>query len=212
MQPIRSIYFDQQEILNNILFLHNKNNPLDLDCTYSKGVFYKGGKVRKPRLKTDKFPQTPDTIEADSTNLPFANSIVSSIMFDPPFIIHGKVKETKRNSCIMFKRFSGYENYEQLKNHYYFTLKECFRVLNDEGIVIMKIQNTVSSGKQHMTHYFTIKSAIEIGFYVLDEFVLLNKQKITSFGGKWKEQQHAMKHHSFFLVFKKTNKKVNYNL
>ena len=44
---------------------------------------------------------------------------------------------------------------------------------------------------------------MELGFYPVDEFVLQAKSKITSFGGRWKTQKHAMKMHSYFLVFKK---------
>jgi len=51
---------------------------------------------------------------------------------------------------------------------------------------------------------------MDIGFYVKDEFVLHNKSKLTSFGGKWHTQQHAMKHHSYFLVLKKVKNKVDY--
>ncbi len=42
--------------------------------------------------------------------------------------------------------------------------------------------------------------------------MLHNKSKMTSFGGRWKTQQHAMKHHSYFLVLKKCNININYEL
>lgn len=209
---IKSINNNQQEIINDILYLHNNGNPIDLDVTYSKGVFYKNGVVKEPIYKTDKYPQTEDTIQAESTNLPFENEQFNCIMFDPPFMVGGKTyKENKEGSSIILKRFSIYHSYDELKDHYYNTLKELYRVLKQGGIVIMKLQNTISSGKQHMTHFFTVKSAIELGYYVQDEFILESKSKMTSFGGRWKKQQHAMKYHSYFLVLRKVKNKVNYD-
>jgi len=76
----------------------------------------------------------------------------------------------------------------------------------------MKLQNTVSSGKQHLTHFFTISEALSAGFYPKDEFVLESRGKITSFGGRWKTQKHAMKYHSYFLVFEKSKTKIDYTI
>ena len=211
MEIVRSIGKDQQIIINNILKLHNNNQPIDLDVTYSKGVFYKNGKVEQPKFKTDLQPQTEDTLQASSDNLPFEDNSLKCIMFDPPFMIGGKTyKENKEGSSIILKRFSIYHSFDELKEHYYKTLKELYRILDKDGIVIMKLQNTISSGKQYMSHFYTCKSAIDVGFYIQDEFILESKSKMTSFGGRWKTQKHAMKYHSYFLVLRKTNKKINY--
>ena len=129
-------------------------------------------------------------------------------MFDPPFVIAGKTyKDNGEGSSKIAKRFSAYENYDELMKHYERTLKEAYRLLKDDGILIVKCQNTVSGGKQYFSHFFLMSAAIQLAFYPKDEFVLVNKSKMTSFGGRWSKQEHAMKHHSYFLVFKK--KKVN---
>ena len=212
--PIRSVSYSQEEIINNILALHAPEGVIDADVTYSKGVFYKSGVVKQPRLKFDLEPQTADTIASDSRSLPLEVQSVNCIMFDPPFVIAGNTYKTNtdENSSRIAKRFSAYSNFEQLKEHYYNSLKEFHRVLKDGGIVIFKCQNTVSGGKQLFSHYFILKSAIELGFYPKDEFVLLSKSKMTSFGGRWNKQQHAMKYHSYFLVLKKEKKNINYGL
>jgi hypothetical protein len=54
---IKSVSYDQQEILNNILKLHVPSGVYDCDLTTSKGNFYKNGVVPMPRLKYDKHPQ-----------------------------------------------------------------------------------------------------------------------------------------------------------
>jgi hypothetical protein len=212
--PIRSISYSQEEIINNILALHAPHGVIDADVTYSKGVFYKSGVVRQPKLKFDLEPQTPDTIRANSGELPLTDNCLDCIMFDPPFVIAGKTYKTNTddNSSKIAKRFSAYENFEQLKEHYYKSLVEFYRVLKNKGIVIFKCQNTISGGKQLLSHYFIISTAISLGFYPKDEFVLLSKAKMTSFGGRWAKQQHAMKYHSYFLVLKKDRRRINYDL
>jgi hypothetical protein len=46
--------------------------------------------VKQPKLKFDLTPQTEDTIQASSSNLPLEDSSVKCSMFDPPFVIAGK--------------------------------------------------------------------------------------------------------------------------
>jgi len=216
MEIIKSHSNSQYEIIRDILRLHNMSLKIELDPTYSKGIFYKNSKglVEEPVYKFDLTPQTEDTVQSSSDNLPLENSSIRSIMFDPPFVISGKtVNDSKEGSCKISKRFGSYFSYEELKNHYRDSLVEFHRILKPEGLLIFKLQNVISSGKQHFTHYFVMKEALKIGFYPLDEFVLISKSKMTSFGGRWKTQQHAMKYHSYFLVFRKTQKKsINYDI
>lgn len=213
MKIIKSVSNSQEEIIENIIELHSSNKQIDVDLTYSKGQFYKNKVVKEPTYKFDLSPQTEDTIQSSSETCPLESNSVKTIMFDPPFIIAGKTYNSNVDgSSKIAKRFGAYENYEQLKEHYYNTLKECYRLLEENGIVIFKLQNTVSGGKQYFTDYFVKKSAIELGFYIKDEFILHNKSKMTSFGGRWKTQQHAMKHHSYFLVLKRIKTKINYDI
>lgn len=210
---IKSIGNNQQEIINDILFLYNDNNPIYLDCTYSKGIFYKNGKVKQPIIKMDLEPQCDDVTKADFTAMPIESNTISSVMFDPLFLITGKTyKQNKEGSSIIAKRFTGYENFEELKKSYKGALVEIYRILKEKGIVIVKCQNTISGGKQHFSHYFILKTALELGFYPLDEFILESKSKITSLGGRWKKQRHSWKYHSFFLVLQKKQCRVNYDV
>ena len=211
MEIIRSTNNSQEKIISDILKLHNEGKEIDLDCTYSKGVFYKNGIVPEPKIKSDLKPQVAGVIPADSGSLPFPKDSMNCIMFDPPFIVQGPLTPGKEGSTLMFKRFSGYANYDELKNHDARTIKAAFDTLKKDGILIFKLQNTVSSGKQRMTHFFVMTEAIKQGFYPKDEFVLLSKSKMTAFGTRWKTQRHAMKYHSYFMVFKKCGININYD-
>ena len=72
-----SILYSNDEILKNIMLLYDIGR-FDLDCTYSTGVFWR--KLPQHRKKAD---------------LPFEDTIMDSIMFDPPFVIAG---ETYKNN------------------------------------------------------------------------------------------------------------------
>lgn len=213
MNDIKSINDNQQQILNDIITLYNNGNPFDCDPTFSKGVFYKNNIVPEPRLKFDLIPQKNNIVKASSDNLPIGSSSINSIVFDPPFVISGKTwKDSNEGSCKITKRFGSYYSFVELKTHYYNSLKEFHRILLNKGIVVFKYQNTISSGKNYFTDLFVKNSAIDIGFNLVDEFILLSKSKMTSFGGRWKTQRHALKYHSYFLVLRKETNKVDYKL
>jgi len=209
---IKSINFSQQDIINNIIKLHIPSGEIDCDPCFSKGVFYKNGKVKEPKYKFDIEPQREDVIKCDCKNLPLNNDSINSLIFDPPFLcsIGPSLKNSKPGSNLMHKRFSSFFSMPELWKFYEDSMKEFYRILNDNGILIFKCQDTVSGGINYFSHYLIMKKAIEIGYYPKDMFVLLAKSRMSS--PNHKNQQHARKFHCYFLVFQKTKCKVNYNL
>jgi hypothetical protein len=205
---IKSVYNSNYEVIKNIMELY-QIEQFDLDCTYSKGAFWKN--LPEPKIKSDLYPINNDIILANSENLPFDDNSIGSIMYDPPFVIAGKTyKENRDGSSKIAKRFEGYESYKKLTENYFNTLTELYRVCKDNGFVIMKCQDTVSGGKNHFTHVMVMNMALQIGFYPRDLFILLAKMRLNSFGTKWTKQEHARKYHSYFWVFEKVSPKVKY--
>ena len=208
-KPVKSIYSTNDDVISNIMKLYNIEQ-FDLDCTYSSGNFWKN--LKGPKIKTDLFPKNDTIIQADSENLPFEDGSMTSIMYDPPFVIAGKsYRENKEGSSIIAKRYEGYESYSHLTRNYYNTLKELYRITEKGGIVVFKCQDTVSGGKNHFTHCLVMNMAVHIGFYPRDMFVLHNNVRINSFGTKWTKQEHARKYHSYFWVFEKIKPRVKYD-
>jgi len=209
-KPVKSVYTSNLECIRNIMELY-KIDRFDLDCTYSKGNFWKN--LPEPIYKSDLFPVNDHVIQSNSENLPFLDNSMNTIMYDPPFIVSGKTyKENKQGSSIIAKRFEGYDTYDKLLNNYYLTLSELYRICNQYGFVVVKCQDTISGGRQYLTHVNVINMGFQIGFYPKDLFILTNNVRLNSFGGKWKKQMHARKYHSYFLVFEKIKPKVSYNL
>ena len=204
--PVRSISFNETEIINNILRLHVEGGQIDLDPTYSIGNFYKPLSI-KPKHKFDICPQIEGVLQADSRQLPFGAGEIKSIMFDPPFVIGGANYETnKEGSSIIAKRFGNFTSWEELQEMYSSSLQEFYRILAPNGVLIFKCQDVIVSSKQYISHVYIINEAVRIGFYCKDLFVYCVRVRITDV----RVQQHARKYHSYYLVFKKTNTKINY--
>jgi len=208
MSIIKSVYDNEEVIIDAILKLHC-THAIQLDPTYSKGNFYKG-KIKQPKLKYDLYPQSDDVIKANAESLPIENNSLHTIMFDPPFLAtKGPSLKKKDNSNRINKRFGVYPTEIELHTFYINALKEFYRILDKNGILIFKCQDKVSSGKQYLSHVFIINEAEKLGFYTKDIFILLAKMRIVADWQK-KNQKHCRKFHSYFIVFEKSNKKIKY--
>lgn len=212
MELIKNTSYNQYEIIQNILKLYNKEQSIECDITYSVGQFYKQNKfkndngetvviqLQQPKYKFDLYPQTEDTVKLETEGvIPLDDNSVSSIMFDLPFIIHGssKIKDTSR----IVNRFSVYVNREALYRSYYLWIKECYRVLKPDGILIVKHQNVISSQCFMTSVEYSWLIAESVGFNTVDSFTLLAKSRIKS---NIKRQMHARRYDSTFKVLKKT--------
>lgn len=192
---IKSISYDQQEIINNILTLYNHSAPIDLDPCYNLGMFYKNGKVKEPFYKSDINPIAPGVIKCDVRNLPFENEL-QCVIFDPPFIVSGK--ESK-----MGIRYGYFDKISELKQLYLDSLISLQRALKNKGILIVKCQDFVNGRRNYIMLNYVLNIAKNLNFEVLDLFILLSKTRPTK---AIKNQQHARKYHSYFVVLKKNNK------
>jgi len=197
MSIIKTIGHEQDEMIKNIIDLHC-DGQVDVDPTYSKGMFYDSGLVPQPRYKFDLFPQTEDTVRCAAEALPFDDGQVGSIIFDPPFLV-GYTKPNKTG--IMGKRFGGFRYIQDLWSWYDLCLPEFHRILKKKGKLVFKCQDTVSSGKQWLSHVHVINKAEECGFYTKDLFVLLAYNRMI--GHNHANQKHARKFHSYFVIFEK---------
>lgn len=207
---IKSISYNQKEILFNIMQLHNNGNGFDCDITYSSGKFYSDCdeefNIPQPQLKMDVMPLSEDVIKIEPFKpLPLDDNTITSIVIDLPFVIAPKNAVSKDGSNVMINRFSSFYPCDDLFSNYYFWIKEAYRVLKEDGILVFKCQATITSARQLMTPEMSWMFATSCGFYCLDQFFLLAKNRLHS--GKIKQQQHARKYTSTIYVFKKTEKK-----
>ena len=204
---IKSLSFNQQEIIQNIISLYIPSKQIDLDPTYSKGIFCKNAPFNQPTLKYDLYPQAEGVLQGDCRKLPLQGQSINSIMFDPPFLATtGKSLASNENNNLINNRFGVYANEQALHQMYLDSLKEFWRILKPNGILIFKCQDKVSSGKQYMSHVYIMNMAEKIGFYTLDLFILGVENRLVA---DWqRNQKHARKFHSYFWVFQKPKNKI----
>lgn len=200
---IKSYGFNQQEIIRDILILHNHGRRIHLDPCFSVGNFYKNGIVESPEIKSDINPLSAGVLKLDVRELPFASSSIKSVLFDPPFLISnspGRAKPYK-----MCQRFGSFESVDELKQFYYDSLLSLQRVLKHGGLLIFKCQDFVSGRKQHLILPYICVLARELNFALRDLFVLLSRSRLLT---PLKRQQHARKYHCYFLVLKNNKRNI----
>lgn len=177
---IKSIGYDQSEIIRNILKLHVPAGKIDCDPTFSTGAFYNGTGIDAPQYRFDISPQRNDVVQADASHLPLADECISCMMLDPPFLATKGKSLQSTDGNIISRRFGVYPDEKSLHRCYSDMLSEAYRVLKPDGILIFKCQDKVSSGKQYMSHVYIMNEAARIGFYPKDLFVLLAKSRLVA--------------------------------
>lgn len=196
-----SVFYNEQELLKTILDIHNESKAIDLDPMYNKGMFYKD-LIEKPRLRFDinADDKNYDCEFGDATDLPLDDKSVSSMILDPPFMfgVHG---QTLNN--IMTKRYTMYQDWQELKNDYESIINEAYRVLEPQGMLIFKCQDYTDS-KTTFTHNLVYRLAVDAGFYAKDLAILVKENKI--YNGNT-TQRHLRKTHTYFYVFIKSRRK-----
>ena len=88
-----------------------------------------------------------------------------------------------------------------VRDLYYYGAVEAWRVLRCGGTLIVKCQDEVSANKQWLTHVEIINDYEQMGFYTKDLFVVVRQNRAGM--SRVRQQVHARKNHSYFLVFTK---------
>jgi hypothetical protein len=200
---IKSINFDQSDIIANILELHAPGG-IDLDMTYNLGLMYGDRRDIQPKRKGDINPNLGHDVEKlDSRILKnFKDGSLKCVMYDPPFFASGG------EGGIMGDKYSSYTSMDELFSGYSQTLAASWRVLAKHGVLIFKCQDSIYGRVQWMTHCEVMNMAVAQGFYPLDLFIVLAKNRMIQ--TNFQNQNHARKFHSYFWVFQKKNSLARY--
>lgn len=190
-----SVFESDSEILKAISDIFLKGEWFDLDCTYSKGVFYYD--IEQPKFKSDLVPLYDDVLQDDSTKLEhFEDNSLKSVVFDPPFLFR---KRKSENNDKISARFSYFSSFEDLLDMYKKSLDCINRKLAKGGWLFFKCQD-MTDGKFYCTHNEIINYATNNGYELKDIIIKKSKSKLQRDA---KQQNCVAKIHSYWIILKK---------
>ena len=197
---IKTTQYKNDSILKDILHLYCNDAPtFECDLTFSVGNFYQTKKeffLPYPPFKYDKFPANEDVHPLDKAEEELEDDSLNSVIADPPFLIGTSKSMTK-----MAQRFTKFQTEDECKEANKNLLTIAYHKLKKGGILAYKIQDTkISADYQSWEHIWLYNMAEELGFKMVDMFVLVSNNNGTPLTGT---QRSAKKNHSYIMVFKK---------
>lgn len=203
--PLASVWYGEDpELLEQMLDFYPRKKPQKiLDATVNGGRFWRNSK--RPVTGMDIDPRYNPGILADNANMPLQNASFDVIVYDPPHVPN-QGRDNKKDFNTRF----GLVLRSSKENHYTFThtfppfLREAYRVLKTEGILLCKITDYVHHHRYQWAHIELINAASDVGFMPCDCIVKIRKGPIID--PKWKRAHHTRRQHCYWLVFRKSKK------
>lgn len=218
-------------VFPQILSLHVPQGSKVADVTFGKGVFWK--KVPPGQyevLASDisakgndgvlSFMEVQDGI--DLRDLPYEDESIDCVVLDPPYMeglyrdyeshlagsgTHATFRHHYSNGKTTPWKQGSPKWHDAVTDLYIRGGIEAYRVLRQNGILIVKCQDEVSANKQRLTHVEIITAYESIGLHAKDLFVVVRTNKAGV--SRLKKQEHARKNHSYFLVFQKRKVRIS---
>ena len=167
-----------------------------LDPTYGKGTWWK--KWRPVNLVTHDI--VIDGV--DFRDVPHNDWEFGQVAFDPPYVSIGGRKTSGMKE--MHERYGmdlTSKNPAELQFFINAGMKECIRVLRPGGVLVMKCQDYVSSGKLFPGTFHTLEHAInKCGLELVDRFEHIGTPRPQP---RRRQQVHARRNLSTLFVFRK---------
>ncbi len=179
-----------------------------LDMTYGKGTFWK----KAPKfwdVTTNDIDPNRGEFSYDFRELPmeWTNSF-EAVVFDPPYMAGhvgkngpsggSEIKDALQN------RYKVYDSeinlVEDVFELYKGGIEEAHRILEKKGMLILKCQDQVESGRNKWLHIWLHNYCVQGRWWPVDLFVMVRNNKPPM---RHKHQIHARKNHSFWWVFRK---------
>ncbi|TKX45168.1 DNA methyltransferase [Halorubrum sp. ARQ200] len=223
---ILSAYVSRNDdVLPRTLDLHVEKGSTIADVTYGKGNFWTNVNLNDYEVyASDLDPgKSPSGYPVDCRDLPYEDNSLDAIVLDPPYREgffrqnkdmlatgdeeHDRFRKAYSNGEVLDTKGSKY--HQAVLDLYWEAGIEAHRVLKEDGTLIVKTQDEVSSNTQELTHIqITNFYEKELDLYTKDLFVVVRLGKPAVSG--MNNQVHARKNHSYFLVYEmNTNDPVN---
>ena len=137
----------------------------------------------------------------DFRDMWFVDEFFDAVTFDPPYVSVGGRSTSGINGMHAAYGMDGAPLTPQgVQDDIDAGLAECFRVVEKGGIVLVKVQSYISSGKLWPGTFLTYNAAIGIGFKLEDHLCHISGARPQPTG---RPQQHARRNQSDLLILRR---------
>ena len=203
--PLGSVWEgEDSELIEHILKLYPRRVPRKiLDATVNVGRFWRGSRRRVIGMDID--TSYSPLIVGDNLCMPFCDQSFDVVVYDPPHIPNqGKDRSKDFNQRFGLIVKSSKENNYKLSYTFPVFLSEAYRVLKQDALLLCKITDYVHNHRYQWAHVELVRAAQEIGFCPCDCIIKIRKGPIID--PKWKVSHHSRRQHSYWLIFRKSDR------
>lgn len=203
--PLPSVWAGEDaELLEHLLRFYPRKPPNRiLDATINGGRFWRGSKRKIIGLDTDRSHRP--TVVADNTRTPFKDAFFDIVVYDPPHIPN-QGRDQQKDFTVRF----GLGERSPKEMGYTFShtfppfVREAYRVLNREGVLLCKITDYIHHHRYQWAHVDLVQAARDARLQPCDCIIKIRKGPIID--PKWKVAHHTRRQHCYWLVFRKSKK------
>jgi SAM-dependent methyltransferase len=204
-RPLPSVWDGEDAELIELMlaFYPHKRPKRILDATVNGGRFWRGTKRKVVGL--DIAAGHRPSVVGDNTQMPFADRRFDVVVYDPPHVPN-QGKDDQKDFTVRFglgersPKEHGY-NFSYL---YPAFVREAYRVLKLDGILLCKITDYIHNHRYQWAHVDFVQAAAASGFCPCDCIIKVRKGPIID--PKWKTAHHSRRQHCYWLVFRKSDK------
>lgn len=204
-EPLASVWYgDDAELLEQLLRFYPRRRPRRiLDATVNGGRFWRDSK--RSIIGLDLEVKHKPSVVADNAAMPFKAAFFDVVVYDPPHIPNqGRDKQKDFNTRFGLGIKSPKEHGYSFSHTYPAFLKEAWRVLRAEGVLLCKITDYIHNHRYQWASVDLIDAARAVGFLACDCIVKVRKGPIVD--PKWKQAHHTRRQHCYWLVFRKSDR------
>ena len=188
------------ELIERVAKIYLKAGDKVADVTFGRGVFWKKIDLKYIVLNTSDLV-TVENGKYDFRALPYKDNEFDVVVLDPPYMHGSGSVKPSLNKCYQNNSAATTSmSHEKIIDMYVEGALEARRILKKGGLLWVKCQDEIESGRQRWSHVEILALVEAIGFKAIDLFVLVSTAGPLM---RRKYQLHARKNHSYLWIFKK---------
>lgn len=162
-------------LIKAVFDLYDLHGKRVLDPTFGRGKWWTSGRGKnRVDFSPPRFTANDRSLDPtfDFQAMPYADASFDVVAFDPPYIPQGgRDTSTQSEFLDRFGLVDVPETAEKLRALINNGMREAWRVLDRDGLLLLKCMNYVTGGKHRPQQKWAIDDALELGFLLETQFV-----------------------------------------